>query len=791
MAKFMTLSREEYDRLTQENLNLKTTKYELQEREKMIMSELQGVKKLTASQDKEVSKLQKEIEKLNVKLKKGKDKNAISDLSDEIELLKKQLEEMHELQASTHAAARAAETTPTNPPAEASTNALDMAKIEETRREMEVLKKDLQQLRQESAAANDALAKSMAREGEVVAARDRLSYSILELQQQLKDATSTIEVLRADLIEAKDELAMSHHKLSTLQSQVASSSKLAAPSEPGQALIDLTDVAISGESTEIQDSVSTEELATLKEEVRLLSGQVQHLKADNAKLKDKLAASEDAVARTSADKAAAVLQAQEETKAARAAEEITKQSVEHLRRELEISTSALEAMRSELAGVKDEQAKVVSQQSSSQTHIDILTISLAEKEAQCAVLTSKVTQLTADLEVKERALGSATDQLVAAERSSREARDDFKKQLLTIEAGANETTKKYASEVDSLKAEILSLETKMKADETSLRKKEELLVKQNSDLVTELKQTQDDLEATKKKVEAVVGERAVAIEAAEAEKQKALSAAATDKEKVINVLRTEIDSLKTKCTQLEIDLMREQTRLKELQLVNEELVKDQKSLPDLEAKLRTELSDQYEHQMMSIKDAHADETAALTKRVQELGIVEKRQLQLIKELKQEVKRLGSNAAAAAPEAEEERKTSSQAAQNDLQRKIEALEKSVEALTAEVEHKEAVIKEIIRKGHTTVTRSEAEELAKGGEAVKDSESHGANLAANVMSLMKFGGPKKVDKQKEMESVMEDVLVKNLDLQKALETMGKELERYHAENMKLRQRLGEEI
>ena len=67
---------------------------------------------------------------------------------------------MHELQASTHAAARAAETTPTNPPAEASTNALDMAKIEETRREMEVLKKDLQQLRQESAAANGMLRKN-------------------------------------------------------------------------------------------------------------------------------------------------------------------------------------------------------------------------------------------------------------------------------------------------------------------------------------------------------------------------------------------------------------------------------------------------------------------------------------------------------------------------------------------------------------------------------------------------------------------------------------------------------
>ncbi len=56
------------------------------------------------------------------------------------------------------------------------------------------------------------------------------------------------------------------------------------------------------------------------------------------------------------------------------------------------------------------------------------------------------------------------------------------------------------------------------------------------------------------------------------------------------------------------------------------LQKDQKSLPELEAKLRAEISDQYEHQMMSIKDAHTDETAALTKRVQELGIVEKRQV---------------------------------------------------------------------------------------------------------------------------------------------------------------------
>jgi len=218
---------------------------------------------------------------------------------------------------------------------------------------------------------------------------------------------------------------------------------------------------------------------------------------------------------------------------------------------------------------------------------------------------------------------------------------------------------------------------------------------------------------------------------------------------------------------------------------------------------------------------------AMEEQKNEFELFSRRQAQTIKDLRSELRRVGEElteaqqkAAAAHAEAEQAKLAAEQkaeesksflsryrapaenhvpadklqeahAANTQLHEKISSLEDQVQKLSRDLEQKDGLVREMIRKGETMIPRQDEGPSSDAQKAAKQVGAMFKNASSKIKSLARTQSASShtMEREKKMEELMEDVLVKNIDLQKALDTMGQEMTRMQAENAKLKKQQNE--
>eukprot|EP00300_Choanocystis_sp_HF-7_P012642 c17971_g1_i4.p1 GENE.c17971_g1_i4~~c17971_g1_i4.p1 ORF type:complete len:720 (+),score=198.94 c17971_g1_i4:29-2161(+) len=693
----LALGGDEYNRLQQELIALKTYKYESQEKTKHLEAEMQQLKKLNSAQDNELQKTKKLLDKAQATITKSKEKQALSNLADQIAALQQELQESKE---QTQQAIRNV--------------ALAEAAAGANKAEVERLKAQLFESKTQQRLTGTDTDQSPHHAEEIA----RLDLEVQDKITEIQQLQATVDLERREHSKTKQILAEKQVLLNQIQELQALQGNEAKSQE-----------AVLNEQLHAQAAQMSAMKAREQSEVQ----QLRHLETE----RDKLAKDLDTSVRS---------------------EQYMKDKHARLFSDFEALKSKLEKHDQEMIVLKKDLATARTETHTAKAELAKRIDEIQGKDIEIATLTNSLE----DLNEKLRAMESAN----------------------------------FPGVIRTLRADLESKQTELQRSRTEIARLESVVAQKSTEIEAQRKAMTD----------------AQSAHAAEVTKYQITTSGL---EATLGACRNDLAQEQAKVTQVQAELadtapLKEQLRqMVEVQVHN-------KQLRDQVNELLAKVSNLDEQHKQNIKDIETQLQAA--------SLMEKRQAQVVKDLKQELRRIttlqeqlteerdrlmtekATAAAAAANDIKQRRPSTGLVSRSSmpslhrsgghderggdadkvteleldnarLKERVGMLEESVTQLSDDCQKKTNIIREMLRKGHTFLTDDDFTSTGSQEASSESGSTHSQYLPRHLHDIneklsklasraLRTGGKAakvEAEKQDKMESIMEELLVQNMNLQ----------------------------